>query len=288
MFNYTVNLFSLFRRHRWLYGLLAFAIAISINLSTSQASYGGRWWEDILQGGVQAIQLQNLSDQQEVEFGQQINQELVNSGKINLSKNRRLNNYIQSVGRRLAPQSNRPKLTYTFQVINDNSVNAFATMGGYVYVHTGLIKLASNEAELASVMAHEIGHIVGKHSIKQMRNAAIKQGLLNATGLDQKTWVNIGVQLVYDLPYSRKDEIEADQLGLKNLTRAGYAPSAMVSFMKKLMAQEGSGSTPAVLSTHPNTAYRIQKLQEAINPRTANVGDGLDPQAYRNRINAML
>lgn len=287
MFNYTVNLFSFFRRQRWLYGLLTIVIALTIGLSTSQPSYAGRWWEEIFRGGVQAIQLQNLSDQQEVEFGRQINQELVRSGKINLSQNRRLNSYIQSVGRRLAPQSARPKLSYSFQVVNDNSVNAFATMGGYVYVHTGLIKLASNEAELASVMAHEIGHIVGKHSIKQMRNAAIKQGLLNAAGLDQKTWVTIGVQLVYDLPYSRKDEIEADQLGLKNLTRAGYAPAAMVSFMQKLMAQ-GDSSAPAVLSTHPNTAYRIQKLQEAINPRTANVGDGLDQQAYRNRINAML
>jgi predicted Zn-dependent protease len=153
-------------------------------------------------------------------------------------------------------------------------------------VHTGLIKLASNEAELASVMAHEIGHIVGRHSIKRMRNAAIKQGLLNAAGLDQRTWVQIGVKLVYDLPYSRRDELEADQLGLKNLKGSGYAPSAMVSFMRKLMEQ--GGSTPAILSTHPSSALRVQKLQESIDPRTANRGDGLDNRAYRNRINALL
>jgi predicted Zn-dependent protease len=285
MFNYIVSLFK--RRHRrWLYGLLSLVTVLSISLGTSQASYGGSWWEDLLQGGIQAVQIQTLADEQEVELGRQIHQELVRSGKITLSSHRRLNRYVESIGRRLVPYSDRPTLSYTFSVVDDDSINAFATMGGHVYVHRGLIKAASNEAELASVMAHEIGHIVARHSIKQMRNAALKQGLLSAAGLDGKTWVQIGVQLVYDLPYSRQDEIEADRLGLKNLTRAGYASSAMVSFMNKLM--QGGASVPAVLSTHPATSYRIQRLQEAIDPRTANRGDGLDERAYRSRINAML
>lgn len=285
MFKQIIKLFS-FGHRRWLYGILSLVMAVSIGLSTSSPSYAGRWWENIFRGGIQAIQLQNLSDQQEMEFGRQINQELLKTGKVKISNNRRLTNYIQTIGRRLAVRSDRPNLSYTFQVVNDDSINAFATMGGFVYVHTGLIRRASNEAELASVMAHEIGHIVARHSIKQMRNTALKQGLLSATGLDQRGWVQIGVQLVYDLPYSRQDELEADQLGLNNLKRAGYAPSAMVSFMNKLMQQ--GGSAPSLLSTHPATSYRIQRLQESIDPRTANQGDGLDSQAYRSRINAML
>ncbi|ACK72724.1 peptidase M48 Ste24p [Gloeothece citriformis PCC 7424] len=273
------------RYRRWLYGLLATVMAVSIIISSPQVTYGQSWWR-ILQQGVQAIQLSSLSDQQEVNLGKQINQELVKSGRIKLSQNRQLNQYVNEIGRRLIPYSDRPNIPYTFQVVNDNSINAFATMGGYVYFHTGLLKTASNEAELASVIAHEMGHIAGRHAIEQMRNSAVTQGLLGAAGLDQRTVVQIGVQLAYNLPHSRKDELEADQMGLRMITQAGYAPSAMVSFMKKLMSS--GGSPPAFLSTHPATSYRIEQLQASIDPRSANAGMGLDSQAYQSRIRSIL
>ena len=246
----------------WLLTIISLLFTLSIGIVNPQPSFA-RSWMDLLFRGVQVIQLATISPQQEVALGKQINQGLLESGKIQLSKDARINQYVQEIGQRLAATSDRPDLPYTFQVVRDNSINAFATMGGFVYLHTGLIKTADNEAELASVIAHEIGHIVGRHSITQLRNTALAQGLLSAAGLETKTWVQLAVNLAYSLPNSRKDELEADRLGLTNLARAGYEPTAMISFMQKLTQQ--GGSTPTILSTHPATSDRIVALQKQLN-----------------------
>jgi predicted Zn-dependent protease len=273
------------RYHRfWLLTLISLAITFSIGVFTPQPSFG-RSWLDLLFQGVQVIQLSNLSPQQEVAIGRQINQGLLESGKVRLVKNANINQYINKIGQKLAKTSGRPDIPYTFQVVNDNSINAFATMGGFVYLHTGLLKTADNEAELASVIAHEIGHIAGRHSIKQLRNTALAQGLLSAAGLDTKTWVQLGVNLAYNLPNSRRDELEADQLGLNNLAAAGYAPTAMISFMRKL-AQQGS-SAPAILSTHPATGDRILNLQKQLNSVDTSQKKGLDADYYQLQIRSL-
>ncbi|MEO1467244.1 MAG: M48 family metallopeptidase, partial [Cyanobacteria bacterium J06633_1] len=181
--------------------------------------------------------------------------------------------------------SQRPNIPYTFQVVNDNSINAFATMGGYVYINKGLIAAADNEAELASVIGHEIGHIAGRHGIEQMRDRALAQGLLSAAGLDRSSAVQIGVELAVSRPNGRADELEADRFGLVNMTRANYAPAGILGFMQKLL-QRG-GSTPSFLSTHPATSERITNLKQQIDPVNANRGDGLDSRAYRRRISSL-
>ncbi|MEL4896892.1 M48 family metallopeptidase [Crocosphaera sp. Alani8] len=272
-------------RSRLLYGLLATLITGSIVIFSPQPSYGQSWLNWIFQG-VQVIQLSNLSDQQEVRYGQQINQELVRSGRFRPSRNRALIQRIEGIGRRISQKSSRPNLPFTFQVVEDNSINAFATMGGFVYVNTGLVRAAENEAELASVVAHEIAHITERHSIKQMRNVAISQGLMSATGLSESNVVNIGVQLAVNLPHSREAELEADQIGLRDLKKAGYAPIGMITFMKKL-TQKGS-SPPALLSTHPATSQRVEFLTRAVNPDIAYQGDGLDNQAYQREFRSLL
>ena len=284
MLKIVPSFFWRFRR-RWLYGLLCAVIALSLCIGTPKPSYGISW-SDLIFQGVQLIQLSSMSDTQEIQLGKQINQELVKEGRIKVSNNARINRYLNRIGQRLAQKSARPNITYTFQVVNDKSINAFATMGGFVYIHTGLMTEADNEAELASVVAHEIGHIAGRHAIEQMRQQALTRGLLSATGLDERAAVQIGVQLALNLPNSREDEFEADQLGLGNLKRAGYAPSGMVSFMKKL-GKKG-GSVPTFLSTHPATSDRVAALERAIDPQTANAGDGLNNQAYKNKIRPLL
>jgi predicted Zn-dependent protease len=171
-------------------------------------------------------------------------------------------------------------------VVEDNAINAFATTGGFIYVNTGLLKAADNEAELASVMAHEWGHISGKHLVKQMQQKALASGVATAAGLDRNNAVGIGVELALNRPRSRQDEFDADRRGLRALTRAGYAPSGMVSFMQKLL--KNSGSVPTVLSTHPATSDRINALQAAINRQPSNGRDGLDAAAYRANIRPVL
>jgi predicted Zn-dependent protease len=281
-----LNPFSFFSgryRHRLLYPLLSVFLAVTLIVGTPQVSQA-RSWLDLILNGIQVIQLSNISARQEVQIGQQINQQLV-SREIRLYRNSTINRYINEIGQRLAQESQRPDIPYTFQVVDDKGINAFATMGGFVYVNTGLIAAADNEAQLASVMAHEIGHIAGRHSIQQMRQMAIARGVASAAGLDRSTAVGIGVELALRRPNSRQDEFEADQMGLQYLTQAGYAPSAMVAFMEKLL--RSGGSVPSFLSTHPATGDRIKALDQAIEATEANVGDGLNNNAYKNKIRAL-
>lgn len=276
------NQFSTLSRglhRRWKYGLLSVLMACSLILATPHPSQAVSLF-DLLLRGVQIIQLSTLSDRQEVAIGKQINDQLA-AREINLYTDRSLNRYIDEIGQRLVPYSARPTLPYTFQVVEDSKINAFATMGGYVYVTTGLIKTAENEAQLASVIAHEIGHIAGRHAVEQMRESAIAQGLISAAGVDRNAAVNIGVELALRRPNSRQDEFEADQQGLVSLQEAGYAPGAMVKFMEKLLNQP---SLPSFLSTHPAVSDRIRGLNQTIDPATANSGIGLDNAAYRSRI----
>lgn len=266
-------------RRRWLYGMVSALVATSLVLATPRPSPAIPWIDLIIRG-VQIIQLSSLSDRQEVALGEQINEELVSS-EFTLYQNQDINQYVDAIGQRLVPYSDRSDIPYTFQVVQDDQINAFATMGGYVYVTTGLIALADNEAQLASVVGHEIGHIVARHAVEQMREMAIASGVATAAGVDQNAAVAIGVELAIRRPNSRRDELEADRLGLENLIRAGYAPSAMVAFMEKL---QGQGGIPAILSTHPATSTRIDALNAQIDPATANQGDGLDEASYQARI----
>jgi predicted Zn-dependent protease len=279
-------LFSLSRRYRrrFLYPLLSLMLTLSLVVGTSQAVRALPFLDLFIQG-VQVVQLSSISNRQEVQIGKQINQQLV-SREIRLYRNPEINRYINEIGQRLELQSKRPDIPYTFQVVDDKGINAFATMGGFVYVNRGLIAAADNEAQLASVMAHEIGHIEGRHAIQQMRQAAIAKGLATAAGLNRNTIVNIGVELALQRPNSRKDEFQADQLGLETLKQTGYAPVAMVDFMQKLLKR--GGSVPTFLSSHPATSDRINALQQAIDPSRANVGQGLDSIAYKNRVRSLL
>jgi len=244
-------------------------------------------WRDLIVPGIQVIQLTSLSDNQEVELGGQINDQILD--QVQLYNDRDINNYVKQIGDTLVPYSDRPELPYTFQVVNDDSINAFATMGGYVYVHTGLLKAADNEAEVAGVMAHEIAHITNKHALKQMRQRIIAGGVANAAGVDNSVLVAVGVEVGLNLPKSRRDEYEADRSGLETIVRSGYAPKGMVGFFQKLL-NAGGGSVPTILRTHPHTEDRIanleQMLQQAqINP---NAGKGLDNARYKANIRKQL
>lgn len=268
-------------QRRWLYGLMSLLMAISIGLATPTPSQAGIL--DLIFNGIQYIQLSNISDQDEVNLGRRIDQQIKAQGVRVYNRNPAIVEYVNQIGRRLATNSDRPNLPYTIQVVQDDSVNAFATMGGFLYVHTGLIRAASNEAELAGVMAHEIGHVAGRHAINQMRQMAIASGIAGALGVNQDSLVNIGVQLAMELPNSRADEYDADRRGFANMGRAGYDQSGFVSFMQKLNSQ--GGRPPEFFSTHPDPNNRVTNLRNMLNTeRNPAARDGLDANAYKNRI----
>ena len=272
-------------QRRCLYPFISVSVAFTVCLSTplSSKAIGFSDLIRILPQVTQIFNLSNISDRQEVDLGQQMNQEI--QQEVRISPNSQLNNYVEQIGRRLAANSTRPNIAYTFQVVEDPAVNAFATAGGFIYVNTGLLKTADNEAEVASVLAHEMGHIEGKHLIKQMRQQAITSGVATVSGLDKSKAVGIGVQLALNLPRSRQDEFDADKRGLANITRTGYAQSAMVSFMKKL---QGSSSVPAFLSTHPGASDRVISLQNQIKNQPSPQNYGLDNPVYQSKMRAFL
>ncbi|MTJ47883.1 M48 family metallopeptidase [Dolichospermum sp. UHCC 0259] len=272
-------------QRRCLYPFISVSVAVMICLGTPLLSkaIGFRDLIRIVPQVTQILNLSNISDRQEVDLGQQINQEI--QQEVRISRNSQLNSYVEQIGRRLAANSTRPNIPYTFQVVEDPAVNAFATAGGFIYVNTGLLKTADNEAEFASVLAHEMGHIEGKHLIKQMRQQAIASGVASVSGLDRSKAVGIGVQLALNLPRSRQDEFDADKRGLANITRTGYAQSAMVSFMKKL---QRSSSVPTFLSTHPGASDRVISLQNQIKNQPSRQNYGLDNPLYQSKMRAFL
>jgi len=228
---------------------------------------------------LQTVQLSNLSDAQEVELGKQINQQI--ASEVRFSRDRNANQLVRQLGQELAAKSDRPELPYTFQVVDDQNINAFATMGGFVYINTGTIAAADNTAQLAGVISHEIGHVTGKHVLAQMRQTAIAQGIATVAGADRDQLVGIGVNLALRLPNSREAEFDADRRGLLNLSRLGYAPRAMPEFMQKLVGK--SGGLPAFLNSHPNTEDRIVSLNQTIQAERLNGWLGLNNREYQNR-----
>jgi beta-barrel assembly-enhancing protease len=194
---------SLRWQRKGLYALMSMGMAAIITVTNAPASNAFDWLRVLIQGA-QIIQLSNVSESQEIQLGGSINQEI--GKQVRISSNRALTDYVNQIGQKLARTSARPNLKYTFQVVDDDAVNAFATMGGYVYVNRGLLKAADNEAQVAGVIGHEIGHITGRHALQQMKQTAIAQGLSILAGIDQNQLAQIGVELAIRRPRGREDE----------------------------------------------------------------------------------
>lgn len=196
--------------------------------------------------------------------------------------------YVNQIGQRLAAVSELPDLDFTFTVLNDDIVNAFALPGGYVYISRGLLGLANTEAELAGVLGHEIGHVTARHSAQRYSSAVLAQGGSVVTGILGSIFLGtseIGQAVaqssaVYLQSFSREHEFEADTLGVRYLARAGYTTDAMASFLASLQAysaleaevsgQPDPASRYNIMSTHPRTQDRVVAATRAANVQQAN------------------
>jgi len=240
----------------------------------------------------QPIQINILSTQQEVELGNQLSTEIEKQETI--SKDAALQAYVSEIGARLGAVATRQDVQYNFTVIdNPDTVNAFALPGGHMYLYTGLLKVCENEAELASVMAHEIAHVAAHHHgeamTKQYGYELLTQLLL---GEQPSTLAKIATgvfgqgMMSY---YSRDNEREADALGMEFLYRAGYRPDGMVSFMQKLIAEEqraGGGHPLPIFSSHPPTQERLARLQGLLQkyPEAERQQISLNEARYREKV----
>ena len=211
-----------------------------------------------------------------------------------------LSAYVTSIGNLLAKTSELPNQKFTFTVLDTPIVNAFALPGGYIYITRGLLALADNEAEVAGVLAHEIGHVTARHSAERYGStvaagvAATVLGVLVGGPVAQAAGGAAGLALQ---SYSREQEFEADMLGVRYLSRAGYDPSGMSSFLSKLQAHSrleaelrgkpGEADKFDIMQTHPRTADRIQKAAQAAGEKpVANPIVARD--IYLDKIDGML
>ena len=238
---------------------------------------------DAVKGAVQYIQVSNISDEQEVEIGKQTNQQVLQQYRLYNSS--QIQQYVSNLGQELLNSSDSRDIPFTFQVVDSDEVNAFATPGGFVYVTTGLLKTAENRAQLASVMAHEIAHINERHGIEGLKQAVAAQGIANTVGVDSNTLAQMAYQLAVDLPQSRSFEYEADRSGLEILQQAGYPPQAFANFLAKL---EGGGGTPEFIRTHPTSKNRIEAISQTETASQVSTNKGQDKSEYQNNVIAYL
>ncbi|UPG93178.1 M48 family metalloprotease [Luteibacter aegosomatissinici] len=185
-----------------------------------------------------------------------------------------LDQYINDLGFRLVAASDRPKDHFQFFIVRDTQINAFAAPGGYIGVNAGLINITQNESELAGVIAHEIGHITQNHLYRAFEASKKDAPLLalvllgaiaaGSAGGDAAAGVLMGGQgllLQRQINFTRKDEIEADRVGIQTLANSGFDPEAMADFFGRmqdtLRVGEGEDALPALLQTHPVTLDRI-------------------------------
>jgi predicted Zn-dependent protease len=187
---------------------------------------------------------------------------------------------VRKVGRRIAAVAPLPDAEWEFVLFDDDTPNAFALPGGKVGIYTGILPITQNEAGLATVIGHEVAHAVARHGAERMsQSLAVQLGgtaLSAALGADAGITrdlamqaYGVGAQVGLMLPYSRTHELEADELGLLYMARAGYDPREAIGFWQRFQAfnaKQGGGKPPEFLSTHPVDARRIARL-EAMMPR---------------------
>ncbi len=212
-----------------------------------------------------------VSEGQEIQMGQQAAQEVEQS--IGFVEDPELQAYVAGIGKRMAAKSERPNLPWEFHVVNDAAVNAFALPGGFIYVTRGLLAHMNSEAELASVLGHEIGHVTARHSVQQISKAQLATlglGVGSILSSDIAQFAGIASQGlgVLFLKYGRDAENQADQLGFKYALGLNYDVREMSNVFQTLnrasQAGGGGGRLPEWLSTHPNPENRITRTQERL------------------------
>src|SRR3989475_4601137 len=220
---------------------------------------------------VQPAAFNQYTPEQDIEIGRQAMAE-VNRQMPVLPDSNPVSKYVQQLGQQLAAPAPGPvKWPFSFHVVNIKEINAFALPGGPIYINVGTIQAADDEGQLAGVMAHEISHVVLRHSTEQASKAAFAQlplAVLGATigrsaaGQIAQLGASFGAQSLF-LKYSRDAEREADLLGSQIMYDTGYDPYSMVEFFTKLEKEGGPGA-PQFLSDHPNPGNRVETVRAAI------------------------
>lgn len=259
--------------------------------------------------GTARDQLIFFSEEKELEFGLSAYREVLRQAR--LSENTEINELVQRVGQRIAKAANKPEYQWEFAVIDDDKmVNAFALPGGKVAVFTGILKHTKGEAGLATVMGHEVAHALQRHGVERMSRSIIDQiaqlGAIGAAvGAHGGGGAIAGALGAYgvnvSLPFNRKQESEADYIGLRLMAEAGYDPREAVPFWERMsgcprqmigkLCFRAQQAIPEFLSTHPSDATRINQIEawlpEALQHYRGGPAPTPPPAPYRPLIGPM-
>ena len=238
-------------------------------------------------------QLSLVGEAQEIEIGRENDRQVIQS--MGLVDDPALQDYVDRLGQRLAAQSERPELPWTFRVVDDPVVNAFALPGGFIYVTRGILTHFNSEAELAGVLGHEIGHVTGRHSVERLSKAQLTQiglgvGMVLEPELQQYgNLAQMGLGILF-LKFSRDDERQADDLGLRYVGRTGYDPEEMIDVFEMLgrvSAAQQEGRLPGWLSTHPAPENRVERLSGQIAQAPGDFGREVNRDGYLRQIDGL-
>lgn len=212
-----------------------------------------------------------ISTQQEISIGREAGPQFEDEfgGKV---ADERLQRYVRGVGMKVAAVSDRQGLPYEYTLLNSDIPNAFALPGGKIYITAGLLSRMGNERQLAAVLGHETGHVAARHNVKGLQRqvgASLLIELAKAIAGEKAEAAELAAKAVTGmvaLRYSRDDEYQADMLGIRYATKAGYNPWGMVELLETLqrLSEQEGGSLTEMFQTHPLTGKRIEEAKEII------------------------
>lgn len=218
-------------------------------------------------------QLMMVTMEQEQQMGSEAWTQVSKQNKI--SNNKKYTEALSRVGKSIAKESDRPEFKWEFKVFESDEANAFCLPGGKVAVYSGLFKYLANDAELATVVAHEVGHAIARHGAERMSHDMLQQTGANildtavgqSGGTSSQLWMaayagisNIGVVL----PYSREQEFEADKIGMILMSKAGYNPQAALDFWNKFSTISKQSAIEEFFSTHPMSTKRQEEMRKML------------------------
>lgn len=208
----------------------------------------------------------------DLNLGKQINQEILRTRIVLNNKN--VENYVNTVGKKLAYSLEETDIPFEFIVIRDLNINAFVSPGGYVYITTGMLKFLNSESELAAVLAHEMAHVIAKHHVKlalsQMGIDLTLDYLGKLLNYNPQTTVPKLTGFVILQKFSRMEETQADEIGTYIMVRSGYSPYGLIKLLQSLQNIERTGILSNFISSHPTSTERIQHIQAYINKNNLN------------------
>jgi predicted Zn-dependent protease len=250
-------------RSRLLVGLVLAVVSVF--------SYFSKMQVNPVTGKKQAV---TMTPQQEVSMGLQSAPQMA-AEFGGLYQNQKLQDLVKTVGLKVVSNSEAAKSPYQFNfylLADPNTINAFALPGGQIFITYGLLKKLTTEDQLAGVLGHEVGHVIGRHSAQQMAKDELTNGLLSAAvtatsdPYNQNNAAAIAqyVGKMITLKYGRSDELEADKFGVKYMIEAGYDPQQMIDVMEVLKEAAGSNRPSEFQSSHPDPDHRIAEIKKAL------------------------